>query len=199
MNDPKALLTLVGAFFKARAQRAFVEQRRGRAKWQARRVPNVAGVLADLVAGRTPPQRRFEPRPALIDTSALRRSIAFRVLRRDTVEIGSALPYADLMQRGGTSLSPVITEDLQQRLWKWLKPKAKKGVTVKNKATGVTSRVEGSDLRVAFGWLLNKKQRGKRVTFKIPSRPFITIEPEDRADLLTDLGVEVVRIVEQAP
>jgi len=80
LENPKAALTAIGVMMVAESQDAFQQQRHGSVEWPARSNPNVYGILADFAAGKSaPPARRFQDRPALIDTGRLRSSIAFRV------------------------------------------------------------------------------------------------------------------------
>ena len=101
-NESAPVLKGIGALVVADSQTSFKNQRLGAEAWAPRQAPNVAGIVGDLNVGRTPPSRRFSPRPALIDTGRLRQSINFRV-GEDSVTVGSALQYAALMQEGGKS------------------------------------------------------------------------------------------------
>ena len=104
-SDPRAMLRPMGALILARAQKAFGDQKRGSRAWWPRAVPNVIGILEDLRRGSTPPERRFQARPAGMDRGDLYRSIstpsAARYVGMDTVEVGSRLPYAANVQFGG--------------------------------------------------------------------------------------------------
>lgn len=100
------LLDAIGVLVSERARARFKDQKGpGNVRWEERAVPNIAGMIRDLVRspGRvTFPARRFESTPALVDTGRLRQSIEHRVdVARGEVEVGSALPYAARMQEGG--------------------------------------------------------------------------------------------------
>lgn len=107
------ILKAVGELAVSDAQKNFDDQEFGRQPW-ARRYPNqapftinVAGALADLSTSGDIKARRFEERPAGIDTGSLRNSIASRAIKNDTVEVGSTLPYAATVNFGGFSTQPV--------------------------------------------------------------------------------------------
>lgn len=101
-GDNRAALEAAGAVMVAQAQRAFREQKKGRFRWPERQTPNLAGILADLARGATPPARRFTGRPANVDTGKLRNSITYRVTG-DAVEVGATVSYASKVQQGGAS------------------------------------------------------------------------------------------------
>lgn len=152
-------LRAVGALLVLQAQRAFREQRKGGIRWRPRAVPNVAGIVADLARGANPPSRRFTPRPALVDTGSLRRSITFRVVG-NTVEAGSNLSYASLQQEGGTSTLPV-TDRVRKGVTKLIRQKPQ--------------------LAEALGFLLNPKTTQLRV--RVPARPFVLVTREDLREI----------------
>lgn len=143
-----------------KTQQAFRDQGRGGVAWQGRGVPNRVGILRDLEAGRTPPERRFEARPAAIDTGRLRASIAYRVEGESTVVVGSSLPYASDVQRG-SSVSINVTGQLRSALADWLRS-----------LQGERKRVA----RSAMGWLF----RVGVLTTTVPPRPFVMVTDEDR-------------------
>lgn len=198
---PAQILTRVGAIMKARQTKAFHDQRRGNTAWPERAVPNIPGILADLSVGRRPPARRWEPRKAGIDTGALWKSIDFRVLGRDEVEIGSVLPYAGKIHAGGPSESVTITETVRQNLYRYLYGSKSKGIRyskkVKNPEPGEASMAGFDVVRATakrrLGFLFNAKFAGKRLKFNLPARPFATLEDDDVEAILELVGVEVSR------
>lgn len=115
LRDPSPVLFALGEAAVSFSVRAFTDQAFAGDPWPERypnqdpgEMVNVAGVVSDLAAGRASiPARRFEDRPALVDTGALRDSITWRLAGADAVEVGSNLPYADMHQRGGISRQPV--------------------------------------------------------------------------------------------
>lgn len=156
-------LNAIGALLVLQSQRSFRQQRKGGFRWRPRAVPNVAGIVSDLARGANPPSRRFTPRPALVDTGALRRSITFRVIG-NTVEAGSNLSYASLQQEGGTSTLPV-TDRVKKGVAKLIKQKPQ--------------------LAEALGFLLSPKTTQLRV--RVPARPFVLVTREDLAEINTVL------------
>ncbi len=95
LANPKPILKQIGAVMLSESQDAFRNQGFEGSKWPARQSPNVFGIIADFHMGRRkPPARRFQDRPALMDTGRLRGSISFRVVDARSVEVGTNLPYA---------------------------------------------------------------------------------------------------------
>lgn len=174
---PTALQMQVGTMLVAQAQEAFREQRSSEGRWRERAPINVFGIIADFsLAGRSsPPARRFETRPALVDTGALRRSIAWQGRGTNVVEVGSNLPYASLHQFGGVSESEKITESVQEKLHKWLRKQSK-------------------ELRDALGWLLNKKYTGTKLRMQVEARPFVEISPQTIKDVKQTIGITIAEI-----
>lgn len=171
VENPEPMLKQIGAMMVAESQQAFREQAFGGKAWRARGPINVFGIIADFAEGRrSPPDRRFQTRPALVDKGRLAASIAFRLVSQDTVEVGSSLPYAQAHQAGEEVESETITEKVQDRLWDWLQS-------------------QGKDRKRALGWLLNAKFRGKRITTQVPKREFVGITKQTIEDVK-----EVVRV-----
>lgn len=156
IERPGAVLQAVGLLMVARTQQAFDRQGREKA-WPPRGVPNRIGILRDLQAGREPPSRRFQPRPAAIDTGRLRASIAFEASGR-TVTYGSRLEYANDVQRGST-VTIAIDRTLRRALSAWLR--------------------RHREARAAMGPLFNLKE----LTTVVPPRPFVAFTAEDRRDV----------------
>lgn len=158
LGDTRRLLTKMGLLMVARAQQAFRDQRQyGGQPWPARAVPNVAGIVADLAKGSGVKSRRFDPRPAVVDTGLLRQSITYRVAS-DSVQVGSVLPYFQLHQEGGTSRQ-TITDTVRTGLAKFLKQRP--------------------DLRSRLGFLFNVKE----LVTNVQKRPSVGVTPQLRADL----------------
>ena len=164
-RDPEAmrpLLNQLGILLVAQAQKAFRVQQLGNERWPARQSPNVAGIVSDLNAGKSPPGRRFTDRPALIDTGRLRGSLTYRVDGRQVV-VGSALPYAALHQSGGKS-DVELTPYGKRNLVKLLKRKP--------------------DLRQRLGWLF----RRPRFTVQVRKRPFLGLTSETKREAEKVIG-----------
>jgi len=168
----KKLLQQIGVLMVAESQKAFKAQEFNGVQWPARGKINTMGIVSDFAQGKNkPPKRRFDPRPALIDTGALRKSINYKVIGA-TVKVGSQLHYADLHQGGGESEGIQVTQDIQQRLGKWLKRQA-------------------DDVRAKLGWLMGKKARDEKLKTKVPARPFIGFTSYTKKNVQKSLGVMI--------
>lgn len=165
LRDPSPVLFALGEAAVSFSVRAFDDQAFAGDPWPERypnqdsgEMVNVAGVLADLNAGLTSiPPRRFEDRPALVDTGALRDSINWRRVDQDAVEVGSTLPYADTHNRGGESRQPV-TPGARKLLARFLR---------RNKRSRPW-------LRERLGFLFGIKELVTRVN----ARPFVGVTDE---------------------
>lgn len=174
LENPDKALKQIGAIVVASSQRAFKEQGFDGKPWPARSVPNVFGILADMAAGKSaPPKRRFEPRPALRDTGRLAQSIAFRVLGKTTVEVGTNVEYAAVHQKGGKVESVKITEQVRSSLWQWLSK-------------------QSTVLKRQLGWLLNRRYLNKTLSHDVPARPFLGITDDTRKAIRYTVGIEVM-------
>ena len=155
----KQILTAIGAYLTARSQAAFKDQSFGGVAWPERHVPNIAGIVSDLNAGATnPKRRRFVPRPALVDTGALRRSISWQV-QGSSVVVGTALPYASVHQVGGVTKPIPLTFQGKVGLIDLLHRKPK--------------------LRESLGFLFQRPI----VFSKVPARPFVGLQDGDIAEI----------------
>lgn len=153
------LANAVGLYMVGKAQGAFREQGRPSNAWPGRAPVNRIGILLDLQQGRKPPERRFESRPAAIDTGRLRQSIAYRV-QDNSVVVGSNLPYASDVQRGSSKTIPVD----RRALAAWLRG---------------LSGARKDQMRRAFGPLFASGS----LTVKVPPRPFLVVTDEDRRQI----------------
>lgn len=206
LANPTGLLRPMAALILARAQKAFTDQRRGSREWAPRAVPNVIGILEDLRRGSTPPERRFQPRPAGQDRGDLYRSVtiptAAAYVGNDTVEVGSRLPYASDVQNGGERDVPVDAA---------LKGKIKAYLDKQGRRTRKVERLAFEEsgprqvdparygaavaretmLKDALSWLLAPRVQG--FTAKIPARPFVMITDEDVSDFNRIIFREALR------
>ncbi len=105
----REILTRVGTYFKGQADKAFRRQRRGSVRWRARKVPNMAGILKDLETAPRVKERRFSPRPALIDTRSMARLNFFDVLSDTQMKMGNEADYSEKHQLGGNSIIRVTS------------------------------------------------------------------------------------------
>lgn len=173
LANPTRVLTQIGALMVADSQQAFVDQKWEGKPWKPRSVPNIFGLIADFAAGKKPPARRFEARPALRDTGRLAASIAFRVAGNAT-EVGTNLPYAATLNDGGEVESEKITEQVQEALWKFLKG-------------------PGKPWQKRLGWLLNKKYRNTKLKQKVEPRQFVGLTPQLVEDIRETIGAEIAQ------
>lgn len=163
------LLEIVGHTMVSYSMDAFRQQRLGDFAWPER-YPNqdepkvnVAGVLADLNEGRGISSRRFDSRPAGIDTGQLRASIEHRIVGDRAVEVGSNLDYADRVQVGGTSFQ-AIQPDARRKLYQLMR---------------TDRRLRAARDKLAP--LLNPKNPVLETT--LPPRPFVGLPDDLVADL----------------
>jgi len=133
LADPEDVLKRIGMAVLKQAQLAFVEQRLGATTWK-RRYPNqkppllnIAGALSDFNQGRKEPiPNQYVGRPAGRQTSLLYNSLypknskAMAIQGGTTVEVGSTLPYAGLIQYGGISRQPV-SDGAKKKMAAWMK------------------------------------------------------------------------------
>lgn len=134
LDDPSGVLAAVGQQAVSYFQDAFRKQAFGSVRWLPRypgaAAPklNVAGAISDFAAGRPAPiGRRFDERPAGVDTGTLRNTIAYRVVStrgdKAVVEAGSTVEYADTFNRGGQTRQP-ITSAVKQGISSFIGSKA---------------------------------------------------------------------------
>ena len=189
------ILSKWGATWISSTQRGFRDQKRGHFAWAPRRVPNLPGMLSDFERGPRVKPRRFDERPALIDTGMLRQSHAWKRRSADSILVGTAVDYADLHQQGGTS-TVIVTSTMKRNLWTWMKSEAGKRARWRagdrpgksefawrkkrhRARLREETKFERRDLSAEFGWIFGKKQ----IEFKIKARPHVVFTDEDKADL----------------
>lgn len=159
-------LDRAGRYLVAKAREAFSRQGRdGKGAWYPRAVPNVAGILSDLERGSSIAERRFEARPAGMDTGRLRAACFYEV-RGDYVVVGSKVPYAKKFQDGGTTTIPVP---------KSTAAKLKKLLPALRQRLGTTPSFRRL-ARLAGG-------KVSSFTVKTQGRTFVAITEADRAEL----------------
>jgi len=175
LDNPEAALKQIGALMVAESQRAFKLQAFGKARWAPRAVPNTYGIIADFaLKGRaSPPNRRFEPRPALRDTGRLSKSIAFSVAG-NTVTVGTNLDYASVLHSGGQIESKPVTQDVKDKLARFLKGKG---------------RQWASKLGHIFQIKTGDTKKGT-----VEARPFIGITKQTLDDVKEAVGVAIFEV-----
>lgn len=171
---PQAALKQIGAMMVAESQQAFKQQSFGETRWEPRAPVNVYGIIADFAEGKKkPPERRFQDRPALRDTGRLSASIAWQIVASDTVEVGTNLDYAQVLQAGGRIQSKKITGSVRKALWMWLKK-------------------QKPELKSKLGFLLNKKFKDKQLTGTVKARPFVGLTQQTIEDVDEIIGVRIM-------
>lgn len=152
------ILNAIGAHLTAGSQAAFREQRFGGVNWLPRGVPNVAGIIGDLNRGGQPKKRRFQSRPALVDTGNLRRSITWTVAG-NTVIVGTTVVYASVHQNGGVT-EPVKLSD--------------------SSVPGLTALLQKEPgLQDSLGFLFDSPE----VAIRVPARPFVGLQEGDLEEI----------------
>lgn len=190
ITNPRPILDAIGAMMASRAKASFGAQRRGQYVWPERAVPNIPGILSDLRESRTPPARRFDARPAGVDKGRLLADISHQVMGRDAVEVGSALPYAGIIQNGGDVDIP-ITPSMKDALKRWLDSLDAKAEKSLKRASGVgpssgdfkgyaAKQGVASLARKSMGYLLAR--RVTSITWTVSSRPFVGFDADDLRD-----------------
>lgn len=123
LEDPRPALERVGAIMLAASQKAFEDQSYGPERWperyegQSNPFINIAGALSDVARDRQIKGRRFDRRPALIDTGVLRGSLTFALKGKKAVRVGTTDPKAPKHLFGLQSVQEV-TEVARKRLIK---------------------------------------------------------------------------------
>jgi phage gpG-like protein len=149
---------------------AFQKQGRG-TKWESRMTPNIPGIIRDLSSGQNIKKRRFDPRPALMDTGRLKNSGATRTVG-NKIYWGSNLPYSGLHQWGGKSeieskIPDKLNEPIIKRNLKMLEKKGHKAIVT----------------------MLSKKRKW---TFKVHARPFLELLDDDYEAIKEIIKEEVI-------
>ncbi len=123
IDDLRPALKQMGAIMLATSQKSFADQAYGPERWPERYEGqpdpfiNVAGALSDLIRDRKIRDRRFDRRPALVDTGMLRNSLTFGVKGRRSVSVGTTDPKAPKHLFGETS-TQIVTDVARKRLTK---------------------------------------------------------------------------------
>lgn len=196
LKNPEAILKQIGVVLLGEAQKAFREQALDDEKWPARyggKVPhvNVAGLISDFIAGRSnPPARRFQPRPAGIDTGMTLRSLtpskAITTIPY-TVQVKSNTDGAAALQNGAIT-TQLLTKQVKKRLAEWMKHSRRRAKRERGRAQPM--RMEDAAAQ-SLGWLFSKKSLK---THSVP-RPFLGITREAEAKIIRITGGEFVKEV----
>lgn len=180
----------MGAYVVSQAERAFSDQHRGAAQWPERGVPNVAGILSDLEKGPNVKARRFDPRPAGVDTGRLRRFSMSDNYGQTAkgFEVFTTVPYAEKFQEGGVTEIEVTREmadnlALAMRKARRTAKKAKRGPVMSFNEKAASKAVDAGHL-ASLGWIFTFAKRGQKVRIEQPARPFLTVERDDEKALV---------------
>lgn len=176
LEKPEGALKQIGQIMVAASQQAFRDQRFDEEPWDERSDVNVFGIISDFAQGRTkPPKRRFQTRPALVDTGRLRSSIAFRLVGDASVEVGTVVDYAEVHQEGGEVQSETITDKVQKLLGEWLPS-------------------QDQEIQDRLKFLLLPSFRGKRLTATVPERRFIGFTDQIADDVAEIIGIAIFEV-----
>ena len=128
LDSLRPVMETIGAVLIAAAQKAFEDKQFGTFKWPPQyehgKDPwvHIAGVASDLSKGIGVKSSRYAPSEATLkDSGDLWRSIDFRAVTRDSVAVGSSVPYAKYHQWGSSLVGPavqVVTGSMRQGLAK---------------------------------------------------------------------------------
>lgn len=198
LSNPEPILKQIGAVVLAQAQKAFRDQRLGDQIWPARyggRPPhaNIAGIIADFTAGRTrPPARRFQDRPAGIDTAQTLRSLTYSrsvTTEGTTVEIQTNTVGGRAMQEGSESVQ-LITKQVKKLLAEWMRRSRRRVKREKGRAQPIRAEDYSA---LNLGWLFSKKS----LKTTSAARPFLGITPETERKIIAITGGEFVKAVKK--
>lgn len=173
IDNPVKILKTIGITMVAESQAAFKLQSFGGKSWPPRSKVNTFGIIKDFAQNKAkPPSRRFETRPALMDTGLLAKSIAYNISSKNSVKVGTALPYGSVQNFGGVTKSERITKVMQTKISKWLSKQSK-------------------SIKAALSFLLGKKLTGKSVEQKVRARRFIGLTAKTKSALIKIVGVSI--------
>ena len=155
IEDPTPILKQMGLVIVEEAQTAFREQRLGDKVWAKPLTPDLGGIIDDLRKGSSIKPRRFvQADKALVRSSRLMKSIAWRLIGRKAVEAGSNLPYAPTHQFGLKSELEIPT-DIHDNLAAFLRKERKRR----------------AGARAELGWMFSLSS----ITINVRIRPFLGI------------------------
>lgn len=122
VSNPQEMMKRIGFDAQNFSRNSFRNQKLGNSRpWKKRAVPNLAGIWSDINNNKTPPKRRFDPSPALVDSGTLRKSISFELIGQNSVRIGTNRPNAKILYFGGTIIQKKTNPNFDDDLWRWLK------------------------------------------------------------------------------
>lgn len=194
LGDPNRVLSVVGAFMVAAAQRAFEEQRAPDGEPWLPRYPNqdalafnVAGALDDLRESDEVKSRRYDRAPVGVDTGALVASITFDVTG-ERLLVGTNLPYGRKFHEGGSSPQE-LTQDLIRNMASFVS-KRRRAERRRGEEEGTLGPRGGAPPMPEdqLGPIFGLWRRGDTVWVTTsPPRPFVGLTQEDAEDLAQEL------------
>ncbi len=177
LRDPERVLHLIGVYMVSATRRAFDEQRSPVGAPWLRRYPrqvdyklNIAGALGDLAEGPRIKGRRYDSRPAGIDTGDMRGRVTYEV-RGNELMVGSNVPYARRFHEGGDShihLTATMIANLRQVVAKAKKKKRRGQRIPEDRLTAVAKAFDAGETI----WVTTS-----------PPRPLVGLGQQDMADL----------------
>lgn len=187
LADMSPVLAFAGALTVAQAHEAFRAQKLGDVKWpvrypkQAGPFLNVAPVVWKAGRGKAPTADDFRQSPALEGTMGdLYKRTAWKVVGKDTVEVGHPEAWSGRFQWGGIGRIP-ITDTTRKTLAKWLATKSGKPsnavVTFTKPGTGEkTSYARKSDYAKKLAFVFDENR--KELVQAAYPRPWLGMTPQ---------------------
>lgn len=200
LRDRPRVLRLIGVYAVAASRRAFREQRSPDGVPWAARYPNqgadplnIAGAIEDLGTGARIKKRRYDMRPAGVDSGTLRGRVTFEV-DGEELRIGSDVPYARRFHEGGIGRQRLDTAVLRN-LMEFLRGRrraARRGARrgARGPRGGVPRTLEERRLGPIFAaardtgyWETDSK-----------ARPFVGLSQRDATDIAEQIEAEAARM-----
>lgn len=185
LKNPSKLMKQIGVTLLRESQLAFERQAFGDIDWPPRYpndpapYVNYAGVVSDLSRGASIKDRRFQNRPALLDTGRLKNSLSpstgMRLQGAYIVEVGSNLPYATTQHAGGETKQPV-TQAMKKRLADYMKKQRGAIKSARKRSTPLTKRQAGTS-KLGFLFGINE------LVTNVAPRPFVGITDDAGSDI----------------
>lgn len=192
LADGKPLMKQIGLLGVAASQKAFRLQQLGDIKWpprypnQAMPKFNIAGALMDWKGGKAAPKpNRFQDRPALFDTGALKGKLTYAITGPLGVKWGSPQEYASLHQEGGEVAIP-YDDATAKRISEWLYKKApqkKKMFTGVLRTNKVMTGHHGAKTRADYAKHVRPLINSRVWEQNIIARPFVGVTLELELDI----------------
>lgn len=202
-REPDRVLAAIGVHMVAGARKSFREQQAPDGTPWPERYPNqtddlylnVAGALQDLRTGTNIKKRRYDKRPAGVDTGELRRRLVYDVRGQELV-VGADVPYARRVHFGGESSIPLDAQ-LIANLAQLLRSK-RRSAKRKARRDGTLGVRGGAPLHaeeLRLGPVIGKYRSGERTwTTTSEPRPFFGLSQRDEQRLAAAIKTEARRL-----